>query len=344
MDFSSDTSAPAHPKVLEALARANTGMTASYGADGETAALEDRLKSLFETSELAVWPVASGTASNALALACFCPPTGAVLCHREAHIERDERGAPEFFTPGGKLRLLDGADGKIAPETLRSALAGMDPDFVHETPPAILSLTNLTECGTLYSPAEIAELARIAHSASLAVHLDGARLANALAALGASPAEASWQAGVDVMSFGLTKTGAMGCELIILFGAAAGRIGELKARAKRGGHMPAKLRYLTAQANAMLEDGLWLELAGHANRQAARLAEGLAGIAGAQFRHPVQGNELFVDLPRATAKALMAAGARFYTWPEGGYRFVTSWMTPDEDIEQFLSVLKQAGA
>lgn len=344
MDFSSDTSAPAHPKVLEALARANSGMAASYGGDNETAELEDRLKSLFETEELAIWPVASGTASNALALACFCPPTGAVLCHREAHIERDERGAPEFFTHGGKLRLLEGTDGKIAPETLQAALEGMDPDFVHETPPSVLSLTNLTECGTLYTPAEIAELARLAHAAGLHVHLDGARFANALAALGASPAEASWQVGADVMSFGLTKTGAIGCELIILFGAAASRIGELKARAKRGGHMPAKLRYVAAQANAMLEDGLWLELAAHANRQAARLAEGLAGTPGAEFRHPVQGNELFVRLPKPVAKALTEAGVRFYPWPEGGYRFVTSWMTPDEDIDRFLTVLKQASA
>ena len=342
MDFSSDTSAPAHPKVLEALARANTGMAASYGADSETAELESRLKVLFETEELAVWPVASGTAANALALACFCPPTGAVLCHREAHIERDERGAPEFFTHGGKLRLLEGADGKIAPETLKPALESMDPDFVHETPPAVLSLTNLTECGTLYTPEEIAELARLAHAADLSVHLDGARFANALAALGASPAETSWRAGADVMSFGLTKTGAIGCELIILFGSASRRIGDLKARAKRAGHMPAKLRYISVQANAMLEDGLWLELADQANRQAARLAEGLAEIPGAKLRHPVHGNELFVHLPDATAKALMAAGARFYDWPEGGYRFVTSWSTPDAAVEDFLAALKRA--
>ncbi|MCI4643648.1 MAG: beta-eliminating lyase-related protein [Hyphomonadaceae bacterium] len=342
MDFSSDTSAPAHPKVLEALARANAGNAPSYGADPETAALEARLKTLFETEALSVWPVASGTAANALALACFCPPTSAVLCHREAHIERDERGAPEFFTGGGKLRLLDGPDGRIPAETLAAELAGMDPSFVHETPPALLSLTNLTECGTVYSASEISALSRLAHASGLSVHLDGARFGNALARLGASPAELSWKAGVDVLSFGLTKTGAIGCELIILFGEATARFAELQARAKRAGHMPAKLRYLSAQANALLEGGLWLELAGHANAQATRLAAGLAGLPGAQLRHPVEGNEVFVTLPDSMARTLSDAGAKFYPWPEGGYRFVCSWATPDAAVEQFLSIVYPA--
>lgn len=342
MDFSSDTSAPAHPKVLQALTRANAGFASSYGADSETTALEARLKTLFETEDLAVWPVASGTAANALALACFCPPTGAVLCHREAHIERDERGAPEFFTGGGKLRLMDGPDGRIPAEALTVELAQMDPAFVHETPPSVLSLTNLTECGTAYTASDISRLAGLAHASGLSVHLDGARFANALAKLGGTPADLSWKAGVDVLTFGLSKTGAIGCELILLFGAATARFGDLQARAKRAGHMPAKLRFISAQANAMLEDGLWLELAAHANRQAAKLADGLAALPGTRLRHPAEGNEVFADLPDRAVKALRAAGVIFFPWPMGGYRFVCSWTTPDEAVEETLALLRTA--
>ncbi|MEM7768717.1 MAG: beta-eliminating lyase-related protein [Pseudomonadota bacterium] len=186
MDFSSDTSAPAHPLVLDALAAANAGNAPSYGGDGVSAALREAVVALFETNDLDVWITGSGTAANALALACLCPPTGAILCHAEAHIERDERGAPEFFTGGGKLRLLPGAGARIDEMALRAALAGIDRDFVHETPPHVLSLTNLTECGTAYGPGEVAHLAALAHDAGLSVHLDGARLANALVSTGAS--------------------------------------------------------------------------------------------------------------------------------------------------------------
>lgn len=342
MDFSSDTAARAHPSVLDALADANKGSAPSYGADESTERLRSRLKAVFETDDVDVWPVASGTAANALALACLCPPTGAVLCHQEAHIERDERGAPEFFTGGAKLHLLPGAAGRIDISALDAALARIDRDFVHETPAHVLSLTNLTECGTLYTPEMLADLAGRARAAGLGVHLDGARLANALARSGASPADMSWRAGVDALSLGLTKTGAMGCELIVLFGAAREHYGELLARAKRAGHMPAKLRFLSAQALALLEGELWLELAGTANARARALADALDQHVGTQLAYPVDGNEVFARLSPDLADALQQAGARFYPWPGGLHRFVCAWSTPPEAIEAVAEIARTA--
>ncbi|MCA8902430.1 MAG: threonine aldolase [Hyphomonas sp.] len=338
MNFSSDTSAPAHPKVIEAMAAANTGPAGSYGGDPLTAGLRARLAEVFETEDFDYWLVASGTAANALALACFCPPTGAVLCHEEAHIERDERGAPEFFSGGAKLRLLTGFGARIDRDVLEAELAGINRPFVHGTPADVLSLTNLTECGTAYSAAEVALYARLAHEKGLAVHLDGARLANVLASSKASAADMTWRAGVDVLSFGLTKTGAIGCEIIVLFGKAREKFGELQARAKRAGHMPAKMRFLAAQAHAMLEDGLWLTLAGHANAMAKGLASAVLS-AGFEIAYPVDGNEVFPFLPKEAATRLRAAGAVSYPWPGGSSRFVCSWTTTPEDIEAFTRVL-----
>lgn len=339
MDFSSDTSAPAHPKVLEAMMAANTGMQGSYGNDDITARLRNHLSRIFETDDFDMWMCASGTASNALALSVMCPPTGAILCHEEAHIERDERGAPEFFTGGGKLALLPGADARIDEAALTNALAGIDRNFVHETPPHVLSLTNLTESGAAYPAEQIQSYASMAKAAGLLTHLDGARLGNALAFTKASPAAMSWQAGIDVLTFGLTKTGAIGCEIILLFGKMRDRFAELQARAKRSGHMPAKMRYLAAQAEAMLQDGLWLDLAGQANRRARQLADAIQAVPGTALHHPVEGNEVFIEMPDETAKALIAAGAKFYPWPGGCYRFVCAWSTTDTDIQALIDTL-----
>lgn len=342
MNFTSDTAAPAHPVVLEALLSVNTGKAASYGGDDGFGELERRLRDLFETQALAVWPVASGTAANALALASLCGPTEGVLCHRMAHIHMDERGAPEFFTGGAKLLLLEGKHGRIDEASLGIALARIDRDFVHETPPALLSLTNLTEMGTRYDCDALSRLAGMAKAHGLKVHLDGARFGNALAGSDVSPAEMSWKAGVDVLSFGLTKTGAMGCELILLFGEAAGRIAHLRALAKRSGHMPAKLRYLSAQANALLKDGLWLDLSASANRSATRLAEGLSSLPGIRLAAPVEGNEIFAHLPDGLAARLRAAGLVFYDWPDGSCRFVCDWALTPGEIDAALSVLASA--
>lgn len=339
MDFSSDTSAPAHPCVIEALARANTGMEGSYGNDQVTARVRRLLQETFETDDFDFWICASGTASNALALSLICPSTGSILCHEEAHIERDERGAPEFFTGGGKLALLPGEAARIDETTLRAALTGFDRNFVHETPPHVLSLTNLTECGTAYAADEVAHYAQLAHDAGLFVHLDGARFGNALASTGATPADMSWHAGVDVLTFGLTKTGAMGCEIILLFGEMRQRFAELQARAKRSGHMPPKMRFMAAQAEAMLTDGLWLDLAANANRQALRLADAISSVPGAALRYPVDGNEVFVSIPKTVADGLADAGAKFYPWPGDCYRFVCAWSTTDAEIDALIKTL-----
>lgn len=331
MDFSSDTSAPAHPAVLEAVLSANSGMAGSYGGDALTEALRHRLMDVFE-ADLAILPVVSGTAANALSLSLLCRPDEAIACHEEAHIERDERGAPEFYTGGGKLHLMKGDHGRIQPEDLAAVCASIDRSFVHETPIAALSLTNLTECGAVYTANEIAALAEIARSAELHVHLDGARFANALVSTGATPAEMSWKAGVDILSLGLTKGGAMGCEIICLFGNMIERHGDLLARAKRGGHLPPKMRYMSAQGLAMLNDHLWLTLARQANAAATKLADALLVVPNVELAHPVEGNEVFARLPEDFRKKLFEAGLKAYPWIDGSIRFVCHWNTSDDDI------------
>lgn len=340
MNFSSDTAAPAHPAILEAITAVGESFEPSYGADGHTARARAALADVFET-DIEIYLVSSGTAANALALSVLCPPTSAIACHEEAHIERDERGAAEFFTGGGRLALLPGPHAKIDPGALKDRLDRVQPAFVHETPIAALSLSNLTESGAAYAPGEVQELCEVAHRAGLSVHMDGARFVNALLACNASPADLSWRAGVDVLSFGATKNGAAGCEAIILFGEARRRHDELRIRAKRAGHMPPKARYLAAQMTAYLRDGLWLDLARRANGSASRLAEVLAAY-GAILRHPVDGNEVFVDLDPAVAGRLRENGAAFHRWPDGSYRLVCSWATSEEEIEA-LARLMAAG-
>jgi threonine aldolase len=337
MNFSSDTAAPAHPAILQALADANSGPAPSYGGDAWTERAREALCRVFEC-DLDIWLVQSGTAANALALATLCPPHGSIICHEEAHIERDERGAPEFFTGGAKLSLLPGLHGRIDLGALGRRLAANRPDFVHETPAHVLSLSNLTECGAAYRSFEIAERAALAAKAELAVHLDGARFANALVSTGAKPAEMSWRAGVDVMSFGATKNGALGCEAIILFGSARQRLGDLKARAKRAGHMPPKMRYLAAQMSAYLKDGLWLDLARRANASAQELSRAIIAKGG-ELAHPVDGNEVFIHLPEGMAARLSSAGAGFYPWMDGSHRFVCSWATTPDDIAALTATI-----
>ncbi len=339
MDFASDTTAPAHPNVIEAIAAVNTGSAGSYGADDVTQRLRKRLSETFETDDFDFWVCASGTASNALALSVMCSSIGAIACHREAHIERDERGAPEFFTGGAKLSLLPGDAAQIDEAALRDALAFNDPGFVHETPLETLSLTNLTECGTAYSAETVRHYAALAKDEGLNVHLDGARLANALVSTGAAPAEMSWKAGIDVLTFGLTKTGAIGCEIILLFGPMRRQVEALKARAKRAGHMPPKMRFLAAQADAMLTDELWLELAGQANQTAKSLADLLCAKPGVKLAYPTDGNEVFAELPADIEARIKAGGVKCYPWPGGSYRFVCSWATPQSDLQALRDLL-----
>ncbi len=337
MNFASDTTAPAHPNVISAVLSANHDTAPSYGADPWTNKAKNALCDLFET-DLAVTFVNSGTAANALALSLLCPPDGAILCHENAHINRDERGAPEFFTHGGKLLLLSGDHDRIFEDGLKAALKTIDRNFVHETPADVLSLSQLSEAGTAYDRALVSTLCAMAHEAGLHTHMDGARFANALANTGASPADMTWRAGVDVLSFGFTKNGAMGAEAVVLFGQHAKLFSSLEARRKRSGHMPPKQRYISAQVLAMLDNDLWLNLARHANAMASQLAEGFER-SGAVLKHPVQGNEIFVCLKEGQETQLRAAGAQFYGWLDGSARFVTSWHTDPSDIQRALAAL-----
>lgn len=341
-DFRSDNEAPAAPEIMAALAAANDGPAHAYGDDPWTGRLAGRFGAVFET-ELAVWPVATGTAANALALAELAPPWGAVYCHPDAHANTDECGAPEFYSGGAKLVGVAGAHGKIDADRLARTLAATGAHGEHEALPSALSLTQATEAGAVYTPDEVAALAGAARRHGLGVHMDGARLGNALAHLGCAPADATWRAGVDILSFGATKNGALAAEAVIDF--RPGANATLARRRKRGGHLWSKMRYLSAQLEACLEDGLWLRLAGRANAGAARLAAGLEALPGFALLHPVEANEAFVRAPSETVAALRAAGFEFHSWPgaDDAFRLVVPWCVEDSDIERFLACAAAAG-
>ncbi|GAA0524911.1 threonine aldolase [Rhizomicrobium palustre] len=340
MNFLSDNAYGALPEIVAALSSAAAGTASSYGGDDITARVESRLAEIFET-KLRAFAVISGTAANALALATLCPPHGAVLCEAQAHIAVDECGAPEFFTHGAKLIGIEGHHGKLTPASLETTLARFHQGFVHQAQPAVLSLTQSTEMGTVYSLAEIAALAKLAKAHGLKVHMDGARFANAMARLGISPAEATWKAGIDVLSFGATKNGALGAEAVIFFDPALA--GDFEYRRKKSGHLISKMRFVSAQLEAYLTDDLWLKAARHANGLAQHLAEGVQGIAGVEILYPVEANEVFLRLPTTLAEALRSGGARFYDWspPENAkstIRLVTSFATPPEDVARFVEL------
>lgn len=348
MYFASDNSSGVPQEILAALSAANEGYAAGYGNDALMGQVRAQIRDIFEAPQAEVFLVTTGSAANALAIASHCPPFGAVFCHGLSHIEADECGAPEFYTGGAKLVLLGGAGGKITPDILADALARGGAGGVHQVQPGLLSLTNLTECGTRYSPQEIAALADLAKARKLPVHLDGARFANALVAEGCSAADMSWRAGVDVLSLGGTKNGLMGAEAVVFFDPA--RAWEFQLRRKRGGHLLSKHRYLSAQMAAWLQDGLWLRLARQANDAAARLEAGLNARRDARLCFARGGNMLFVDLPRALHHRLQAAGAQYYLWPDHASldgpsdapvtaRLVTSWNTTAQHIADFLSAL-----
>lgn len=338
MNFMSDNVAGAAPEILAALTAANQGAAPSYGADEWTRRLTARLSALFER-EVAVFPVATGTAANALALAAVTPPWGSIYCHAEAHIQADECGAPEMYTGGAKLVPLDGAHGKLDPDRLSAALGRAPKGFVHAVQPAALSLTQATEAGTVYSPAEIAALSAIAAHHGLRVHMDGARFANAVASLGCSPADVTWRAGVDVLSFGATKNGALGAEAVVFFDRDLSE--DFGYRRKRAAHLFSKMRFLSAQLDAYLTDGLWLRLAGHANRMARRLADGLSALPGAAPVHPVEANELFIALPEPVIAGLETAGFGFYRWDGPVLRLVTAWNTEQAHVDALVATARK---
>ncbi|MEM6618120.1 MAG: beta-eliminating lyase-related protein [Pseudomonadota bacterium] len=349
MYFASDNAAPAAPEVMAALARANEGYAASYGGDEIMARVTDRIRTIFEAPEAAIYLVATGTTANALSLGVLAQPWQAVFCHRHSHVEEDECGAPEFFTGGAKLITLGGADAKIDPAEFRTRAAETGRLGVHNIQRGALTLTNVTELGTLYTVAEISELCGIAHDMGIGTHLDGARFANALAALNCSAADMTWKAGIDVVSFGGTKNGLLGVEAVVIFDPA--RAWEFELRRKRGGHLFSKHRYLSAQMDAYLEDDLWLRLAAQANAAGARLEEGIKSLPGAHLLHPRGANMLFAGMPRAAHDRARAAGAMYYPWPndhpaEGPAdedltcRLVTSWSSTAEEVDAFVDVLR----
>lgn len=351
MFFGSDNTSGVHPLVMEALNRANTGYAGSYGADPIMDRVRDQIRTVFEAPEAAVYLVATGTAANALCLAAHCPPWGAVYCHRHAHIEEDECGAPEFYTGGSKLVLIDGAHAKMSAQALDAKLTEAASLGVHNVQAGMVSMTNVSEHGAVYSVVETAEIGAIAAAHNVPVHLDGARLANAVVATGARPAELTWKAGVDAVSFGGTKNGLMGAEAVIFFDPA--KAWEFELRRKRAGHLFSKHRYLSAQMDAYLQDDLWLDLAAKSNSSTQYLATGLQETEFARTVHPVDANMIFFEMTAAHHKRVQAAGAVYGVsstlpltdQPDDAMlaaRLVCSWSTTQDDIDQFLAVLRGA--
>jgi len=330
MRFFSDNAAPAHPKVLEAIAEANRLDTA-YDGDEWSRRLDGAFSDLFGTQVRAFW-VTTGTAANCLALAALCPPYRAILCHRDAHIEVDEAGAPGFFTGGAKLILLDGEGAKISPAAVREACDAIRND-VHQVQPAAISITNATEYGLVYRASEVAALGDVAKERGLALHMDGARIANALVSTGASLADLTWRAGVDALSFGFVKNGGLNAEALILF--RTDLADEIAVRRKRAGHLLSKGRYLAAQLLAMLDGDLWLENARASNAAAQQLAQ----AAPQRLVYPVEANEIFLKITSEEAQRLRGMGFDFYDWGPGQIRLVTSWDQQGSELESLAAAI-----
>lgn len=342
MFFTSDNASGAAPEIIAAITRANDGFARSYGADPLMAHVTQKLRDTFEAPEAAVYLVATGTVANALALAIHCQPWAAVFAHSDAHIATDECGAPEFYTNGAKLVGVPGAHGKMTADALAQSLARIGDSGVHGVQRGMVSITNVTEAGTVYTPAEIAALTAEARAFGLPCHLDGARFANALVATDATAAEMTWKSGIDVVSFGGTKNGCLGVEAVVIFDPA--KAWEFELRRKRGGHLFSKHRFLSAQMDAYLTDDLWLRLASHANQMGARLAAGITALPGATLQHPAQANMLFPEWQIGTHDRAEAQGAAYYRMPapEGreAARLVASWSTRESDVDDLLAALQ----
>ncbi|MEL6584647.1 MAG: beta-eliminating lyase-related protein [Pseudomonadota bacterium] len=348
MFFSSDNAGPAAPEVMQALSRANEGYASPYGNDASMERVTELMRNVLEAPEAAVYLVATGTAANVLALSCFAPGWTRIYTHRTAHIEEDECGAPEFYTAGAKLHLLDGTDGKISPETLHQAIADTPQGFVHGQQRGAISITNLTECGTAYTPSDVAALGGVAQEFDLPLHMDGARFSNAVAGTNATAAQMTWQAGVDALSFGGTKNGLLGVEAVVFFDPK--HAWEFELRRKRGAHLFSKHRYLSAQMEAYLTDDLWLRLARQSNAMAKRLSDGIVALGGT-LTHPTDGNQVFASWAKAGHVAAQAKGAQYYLWPHSetmdgdddtpiSARLVCNWATTEDDVDQFLEAIK----
>jgi threonine aldolase len=348
MQFSSDNWAGAHPRVAENLTRRTAGYDAAYGGGALDKAVAAKFNEIFER-EVDVFFVGTGTAANALSLSLYNPPGGISFCHREAHVIEDECGALEYLSGGGRLRTVDGAEGRISAESLDRAIGRFVPTFVHAGRPAAVTITQATEAGTVYSLDDIAAISNVAKTYGLPLHMDGARFANALVALKATPAEMTWKRGVDILSFGATKNGCWCAEAVVLFD--RGKAEEFPFLRKRAAQLFSKSRFIAAQFEAYFADGLWLETAAHANAMAARLATAIRASNNARLAWEPQANEVFAIMRKETMQTALAAGASFYDWPpphgfvgtigedETMCRLVTSFATTAAEVDALAGLI-----
>ena len=335
--FASDNVAGACPEVLDAIIKANDGDSTPYGNDQISTELQYKFSEIFE-KEVIVFPTASGTAANALALSTMTPSFGNIYCHKLSHINTDECGAPEFYTGGGKLVALQGIDGKITADELDQSIGGKG--IVHHTQPSSVSITQVCETGEVYQLDEIKKISDVAHKHNLKMHMDGARFANALVSLDCSPAEMTWKSGIDVLSFGATKNGCLAAEAIIFFKPEL--VGNLPFLMKRAGHLLSKMSFVSAQLEAYLSNEVWLKNAKHANAMGKKLSEGLDKHKDIKLAYPTDANEIFVKMPKQVIDQLNSAG---YTinddeWDGNAVRLVTAWNTDSSDIDTFLNFIK----
>ena len=346
--FASDNWAGAHPRVAESLVKHAGGFAAAYGSSELDKSIEQKFNELFER-EVAVYFVGTGTAANSLALAAVNRPGGVSFCHREAHVIEDECGAPEYFTNGARLHPVDGMLGRLDPVRLKKELGRFPEGFVHAGQPMAVTITQATEAGTIYSLEDIRAVSRVCTDHGIPLHMDGARFANALVSLGATPAEMTWKSGIDVVSFGATKNGCWCAEALVFMNPEHAK--DLPFIRKRAAQLYSKTRFIAAQFHAYFEDGLWLELAAHANAMTAKLAGSIRASGNARLGWEPQANEIFAVMKRDFAEALRAKGAVFYNWnlphetdlmlsdDETLVRLVTSYATTAEEVERFAALL-----
>jgi len=344
LDFGSENTSPVHPAYVQAVIEANDGFATNFEAEAWSRLALGELREMFEHDRLEAFTVSTGTAANAIALGAMVPPYGTILCHWDAHIETDECGAPEMFTFGARQIPLEGDHGRLAPAAVERYLSRARIGDIHALQPSAISLTNLTEAGTAYTPEQVSALSAVARGYGLGVHMDGARFANAAAHLGTTPAELTWKSGVDVLTLGTTKSGSFGVETIVSFNP---KFDVALARLrKRSGHLAPKSRFLAAQLRAYVRDGLWRTTASDANAMARRLADGLSRLPGTKIVHPVEGNEVFAQLPESVEQALVVVGVRFQrnwrTEPRH-HRFVCSWAIREAHVDALLSICTTAG-
>jgi threonine aldolase len=336
--FASDNIAGACPEVLDAIIKANDGDSTPYGNDQISTELQDKFSEIFE-KEVVVFPTASGTAANALALATMTPSFGNVYCHKLSHINTDECGAPEFYTGGGKLVTLNGVKGKITAEELDQVISGKG--IVHHTQPSSVSITQVCETGEVYQLDEIKKISEVTHKHNLSIHMDGARFANALVSLNATPAEMTWKSGIDVLSFGATKNGCIAAEAIIFF--KKDLVGNVAFLMKRAGHLLSKMRFVSAQLDAYISNDVWLRNAKHANKMGKKLSDGLKDHSDINLAYPTEANEVFATFPRNKIDHLNSEGYKINEdeWDGKAVRLVTAWNTQDTDVDHLLGALKK---